>query len=205
MRRYLAAERKFSRIDVFEQRATVGGLWNHCAVSVVDHGFTIPRGRPTTSPDTPIWTEGDPAAAFVSPVYDFLETNIPHTLMNYSDQKFPSGSSLFPRHAVVRQYLQDYADDIRDLITLETQVLAVEKVPGGSRGRWRVQLLNLRSRTTRSAEYDAVMVASGHYSDPFIPQIPGLAEFNERHPPGCVSHSKFYRRPDDYRGKVSRP
>ena len=65
-------------------------------------------------------------------IVDVLETNIPHTLMNYSDAAFPSGSSLFPKHVVVRQYLHDYAKDLVPLLSLSTQVLRVEKMrPNG--------------------------------------------------------------------------
>ena len=50
-------------------------------------------------------------------------------------------------------------------------------------------------------EYDAVVVASGHYNDPFIPDIPGLVDFDKAYP-GAISHSKFYRRPNDFKDKV---
>ena len=52
-----------------------------------------------------------------------------------------------------------------------------------------------------SEEYDAVVVASGHYAVPFIPVIPGLKEFAARYP-GSVEHTKYYRGPEKYRGKV---
>ncbi|KAI1841803.1 hypothetical protein JX266_011980 [Neoarthrinium moseri] len=198
--KYLAAEKKFSKIDVFEQRATVGGVWNHTPLNLVDRDFTVPRTQPTKFPDSAIWSDGDTSAQFVSPVYDFLETNIPHTLMNYSDQEFPATASLFPKHEVVTQYLQNYSASVLDLITLETQILGVERLQIEGSRCWRLDLLDLKTSETRHAYYDAVMVASGHYNDPFIPQIPGLAEFNKMYP-GSVSHSKYYRRPDIYAGK----
>lgn len=201
--KYLTAEKKFSKIEVFEQRAEVGGVWNYTPLNVADNDFSIPRTQPTKLPDTPIWAKDDAASAaaqFVSPVYDFLETNIPHSLMNYSDQKFPDGSALFPKHVVVKKYLDDYAVDIKDLLRLETQVLGVKRIKDGSRVCWEVEVLDLKTRQKRTEEFDAVAVASGHYNDPFIPDIKGLAQFNEMHP-GAVSHSKFHRRPDQYQGK----
>lgn len=50
--------------------------------------------------------------------------------------------------------------------------------------------------------FDAVVVANGHYSVPYIPEIKGLQEF-ERRGPGSVVHTKGYRGRDSYRGKVS--
>lgn len=199
--RYLAAEKKFGKIEVFEQRAAPGGLWNYTALNVVDQDFSIPRTRPTKKGDTAIWAADCPEAQFVSPVYDFLETNIPNTLMNYCDFPFPEGSSLFPKHAVVKKYLHDYAEEIKELLCLETQVLSVRKACHGAGVGWELELLDLKTKATRVDYFDAVLVASGHYNDPFIPNIKGLASFNERHP-GVVTHSKFYRRPDQYVGKV---
>ncbi|KXJ87001.1 hypothetical protein Micbo1qcDRAFT_218203 [Microdochium bolleyi] len=233
--KYLAAENKFSEIVVFDQRAEPGGVWNYTAHSGVDDGsFTVPRTRPTRQPDTAIWTTpaasaspsasssfGPPgdrpgseclaaAAQFISPVYDQLETNIPHTLMNYSDAPFPQDCSLFPPHQVVRGYLQSYAEELRErgMLSLETQVLSVTpRHSHGSRdggpvegGGWDVRVLDLRTNEERTAHFDAVLVASGHYNDPFIPDIKGLAGFDKAHP-GAISHSKFYRRPDQYVGK----
>jgi hypothetical protein len=50
--------------------------------------------------------------------------------------------------------------------------------------------------------FDAVVVASGHYHAPRIPNITGLADI-KRLWPSRVLHSKGYRRPDSYAGKVS--
>ncbi|KAH7021305.1 thiol-specific monooxygenase [Microdochium trichocladiopsis] len=195
--KYLAAEKKFTKIEIFEQRADPGGVWNYTALNVIDDEFTIPRTKPTTSPDTAISTGGDEAAQFVSPVYDQLETNIPHTLMNYSDAKFPKDCSLFPPHQLVRQYLHDYAEELKPILSLQTQVLSITR---SAESGWDVRVLDLKTKQERTTRFDAVLVASGHYNDPFIPNIKGLAEFDKANP-GSISHSKFYRRPDQYAGK----
>jgi thioredoxin reductase len=54
--------------------------------------------------------------------------------------------------------------------------------------------------THHSQEFDAVVVASGHYHAARIPDIPGLADW-KRQLPHRVQHSKSYRRPEDYAGK----
>lgn len=201
MTRYLLAEKKFSKVEIIEQRSTPGGVWNHTPITE-ETGFSVPRTQPTTSPDQAIYTEGSQEAQFVSPVYDYLETNIPHVLMNYSDQKFPEGSSLFPPHRVVLDYLKDYAEELKPYTKFQTQVLSIQKVKSDNQMCWEVETLDLRTRQTSKTEFDAVAVASGHYNDPFIPDIPGLKEFEKAHP-RSISHSKFYRRPDQYKDKAS--
>lgn len=200
--RYLRAEKKFAKIDVFEQRAEAGGVWNYTPTTRAD-GFTVPRTQPTTCPDQPIYHKGSEVAEFVSPVYDFLETNIPHVLMNYTDQKFPDSSSLFPPHREVLKYLQKYAEDLEPIISYGTQVLEIKKIRSTEDGVacWQVETLDLKSGKRTKGEYDAVAVASGHYNDPFVPDIKGLAQFEKRWP-GSISHSKFYRRPDQFKNKV---
>ncbi|GKT94374.1 thiol-specific monooxygenase [Colletotrichum tofieldiae] len=180
--RYLLAEKKFSKVQIFEQRDTVGGVWTYSSLNVIDSDFSIPRTQPTKNPDTAIAVEGHEAKQFVSPVYDYLETNIPHTLMNYSDQKFPSDASLFPPHQVVKKYLEDYAEELKPSISLSTQVLSIKKAVNNSQVYWEIETRDLRTDETSKAQFDAVLVASGHYNDPFIPDIPGLAEFDKAHP-----------------------
>lgn len=164
----------------------------------------MPRTKPSYLPDQALWPNGNGDVEFMSPIYDLLETNIPYSLMNYTDKEFPQDSSLFPRHSVVLQYLKDYAEELTPYISYQTQVLNVEK-PGNDLSRpWKVETLDLKANKTTEEEYDAVVVASGHYNDPFIPDIPGLVEFDKAHQ-GAITHSKFYRRPDDYKDKVSTP
>lgn len=47
-----------------------------------------------------------------------------------------------------------------------------------------------------------MVVANGHYHAPRIPNIPGLSEWKSRWP-DRVQHSKTYRIPEAYKGKVS--
>lgn len=50
--------------------------------------------------------------------------------------------------------------------------------------------------------FDALVVASGHYSVPYVPAITGLKEFAETYP-GSVEHTKSFRDPERYRGKTT--
>lgn len=46
-------------------------------------------------------------------------------------------------------------------------------------------------------DFDAIVVASGRYNAPNIPNISGLKTWAE-HFPGKISHSRQYRRPEVY-------
>ncbi|KAK7398374.1 monooxygenase [Neonectria punicea] len=197
--KYFLAEKKFSKIQLFEQRATPGGVWNYTPL-VREQGFTVPRTQPSSLPDQAIWPKEGGEVEFMSPIYDLLETNIPNSLMCYSDTEFPQGSPLFPKHSAVLQYFKEYAEELTPYISYRMQVLNVEKPASQPNGPWQVELLDLRANKTTKTEFDAVVVASGHYNDPFIPHITGLVEFDKAYP-GALSHSKFYRRPNDYRDK----
>jgi len=50
---------------------------------------------------------------------------------------------------------------------------------------------NLKTEEVSVSLFDAVIVANGHYNDPYVPKILGIREWNAAYP-GSISHSKFY-------------
>lgn len=145
-------------------------------------------------------------AEFLSPLYDRLETNIPRSLMGFSDLEWPASAQLFPKHEEVERYLEEYAEEVRHLIRFQTQV--VDLRIAGRRGRqaqWRLKTRDIeRGNEGREWEdmYDAVVVASGHFDVPYIPDIEGIEEWSQLYP-GIISHSKFYSKPEQFEGQVS--
>ncbi len=139
---------------------------------------------------------------FESPLYDYLETNIPKGLMAYSDKHFPDHSPLYPSHQEVLQYLKEYADDVKHLIQFEHQVrdVTLDQTLTSDHDVWRVEAKDVKSGNIFAAQYDAVVVANGHYTIPSLPRIDGIEEWNRAYP-GSIIHSKAYRRPRDYVGK----
>lgn len=88
------------------------------------------------------------------------------------------------------------------LISYNTTVELVDKALGSD--TW---MLTLRKPVENSdndywwsEEFDAVVIATGHYTVPYIPQFPGLEEFATAHP-GVVTHSKSFRDPSAYTNK----
>ena len=190
-------------IDIYEQRASVGGAWNY-SPDTSSSRINIPQTdpiQPLEEPISGVRSEEKDRPAFVSPMYDRLETNIPNFLMRHSDKPFPADSQLFPQRDIVTQYLDEYADDVRHLIKFRSQVLDVQrKTRGTGSTAWLIRSQNLVTKEETNARYDAVAVASGHYTVPHVPDIAGVREWSETYP-GTVSHSKNYRRPEEYRGK----
>ncbi|EXJ91590.1 hypothetical protein A1O3_00138 [Capronia epimyces CBS 606.96] len=197
--KYLLAEKAFDTIDIYEQRDGVGGVWN--------------LSEPTRSKKVPI-PQLDPfygqrgsgseseSLELESPLYEDLFTNVPKQLMAYSDRPFAEEDSLFPSRQAVLRYLNQYADDVRHLIRFHTAVRDVRLHSDQKSGRehWSLLAEDLRTKQTISRDYDAIVVANGHYTVPYVPDIKGVAAWHAAYPHSII-HSKAYRRPDGFKGK----
>src|SRR6187402_3660957 len=112
--KYLLAENAFETIDILEQQAEVGGVWNYTPLQA--ERVPVPQTTPRVLPQNPVWPKGAGAPVFSNPMYDRLNTNIPKNLMQYSDQDFPVESLLYPTRQDVQAYLVKYSQDIKHLI-----------------------------------------------------------------------------------------
>jgi len=196
--KYLLAENAFDQIDIFEQQSEVGGVWNYSPNIM---GKTpVPQTTPHGPPELPIWTQGAEAPLFSNPMYHRLNTNIPKTLMQYSDQDFLPESLLFASRQDVQTYLIKYSQDVRHLISFSTQVEVIRPVSKSGRHYWELASRSVITKKEREAEYDAVLVANGHYSLPFIPEVTGIEAFNATFP-SIITHSKEYRSAERFKNK----
>ncbi|CZR56739.1 related to flavin-containing monooxygenase [Phialocephala subalpina] len=196
--KYLVAEKAFDKVDVYEQQAEVGGVWNYTP-SLAER-VPVPQTTPRVPPEKPIWPKGATAPIFSNPMYERLNTNIPKNLMQFSDQDFPSESLLYPTREDVQEYLIKYSHEIRHLISFSTQVEDITLTKMEDQDRWTLLAKSTITEEKSHKEYDAIVVASGHYSVPWIPNVPGIAEFNTAYP-SVISHSKIYRSPDSFADK----
>ncbi|KAK1760844.1 hypothetical protein QBC47DRAFT_368371 [Echria macrotheca] len=133
-------------------------------------------------------------------MYDVLHANIPRRLMQFSDLPFPQDSLIFPPRSLVQEYLVTYAEDVRHVIQFSTLVRDIRLRQVDGMDQWDVQLLSLTNDETTTATYDAVVVASGHYSLTYLPELRNVADFHSAHP-GVISHAKQYRSPQPFAGK----
>ncbi|KAG9193412.1 hypothetical protein G6011_03447 [Alternaria panax] len=215
--KYLRAEKAFDKIVLFEQRSRPGGIWIYTGEQRDENLFDIPQTNPNKDVQKPQWQPKEAAAnenintngvtyapkipSFLSPMYEKLETNIPRGLMGFQDLDWPSDSQLFPTHETVLKYIDDYSADVQDLVRYCTQVTSIHPVDSSkTSSSWTVTTRNLLTNVDTSEVYDAVIVANGHFIVPYIPPMAGIKEWAAQHP-DRISHSKYYRKPEDFNGK----
>ncbi len=133
-------------------------------------------------------------------MYERLNTNIPKPLMQYSDQEFLPESLLYPSRQDVQAYLVRYSQSIRDMISFSTQVEDITLSEENGQDQWILTSRSTITDKTSQEVYDAVVVASGHYSVPWIPDVPRIREFNAAYP-SIITHSKIYRSPAGFTNK----
>jgi cation diffusion facilitator CzcD-associated flavoprotein CzcO len=168
------------RVTIFEQTATVAGVWAY---------------TPETEAD-PLGQRGE---RIHSSLYASLRTNLPRDLMAYTDYPFDTAGGghddwpRFPGHACVREYLERFARDSGVLAYVRLNA-RVARIQPDARDGW--SLLVIAGASEQRLRFDAVAVCSGHYSAPRVPHLAGAGEF-----PGEQLHSHNYREPSRYRDR----
>ncbi|PYH42507.1 putative FAD dependent oxidoreductase [Aspergillus saccharolyticus JOP 1030-1] len=196
-------------ITVFERNHAAGGVW------LYDERKPLEPNYPSTKPSiSERHREGDQFAeqllllehAPPGPCYVGLKNNVETTLMRVKLNAWPEGTPEFVSHKVMKEYIQDTSRKAgADGVTIYgARVTSVRK----DGHKWHVTWTTLQEEEKldslreyeETATFDAVIVASGHYHAPRVPDIPGLSETKTRWPARII-HSKGYRRPDAYKDK----
>src|SRR5262245_1934050 len=118
----------------------------------------------------------------LSAAYRSLRTNVSRLRMEYPSFAMPKAYGDFPDHREMAAYLGAYADAfaLRESIRFRT---TIERLEPAADGTW---LVALNDGSRRS--YGAVVVATGLFWSPKLPNYPGSFD-------GRVSHSHAYRLP----------
>ncbi|KAL0442166.1 UNVERIFIED_CONTAM: Flavin-containing monooxygenase FMO GS-OX-like 9 [Sesamum radiatum] len=139
-----------------------------------------------------------------SSIYASLRLTSPREIMGFTDFPFVArkGRDMrrFPGHQELFLYLQDFCESfgLREMIRFNTRVEKVEMLDYPVLDddlKWVV-----RSKAAEKAVeevYDAVVVATGHYSQPRLPRIKGMDAWKRRQ-----MHSHIYRVPDPFKNEV---
>jgi len=141
------------------------------------------------------------------PTFTNMKSRGSEKTMRTTLKEWPEGVKAPIYHKDVVAYIQDIADtyQVQDKIRFRTRVYAVSSQKSGDRGGWRVQTSRLVITTTATSSYaqeeleaaqdfDAVVVATGRYGAPRVPDIPGLAQWKAQFP-SRVQHTKQVRLP----------
>ncbi|CAO3652750.1 unnamed protein product [Mucor hiemalis] len=189
--RALRDEAAFETITVFERNDHTGGTWK----------YSSETNEPPPLPSTNALKVDSTLKAqkLHSPIYKNLHTNLPKSVMCFQDFPMSEETSLYPHHTQVMNYLSELAlqEDLSSLIRYQTLVENVEY----ENDVWKVTVNNAQNGDRYTEEFDAVVVATGHYAVPYVPDIPGLEELNKnRHIQ--ILHSRDYRCPDEFKNKV---
>ncbi len=140
--------------------------------------------EPFCPPDPPTQPPGPGPAppVFASPMYQTLHTNIPGPIMQFSDLAFPEHAPIFPPRETVQEYLVAYSQDVRHLVEFSTQVTDVRLRNDGGKDVWDLRAQSTVTGGVVARTFDAVVVASGHYSTAFIPDIANIRSSTARTP-----------------------
>lgn len=92
-----------------------------------------------------------------------------------------------PSAALVQEYLEQYADhyQLRPHFRLGVSIMSVRRSSGNT--SWIVSSKELDS-VLKDEEFDKVVVTTGTFHSPLIPQIPGIEKFK-----GDVLHSQSFK------------
>jgi len=91
--------------------------------------------------------------------------------MHHSDLPW---SPLLPDAEIVLQYLDNYAKEVLHLDDFRKQVLDVCEMNGENVPKLEVKLQNLDTNEAEQKAFDAVVVSSGRYNEPYVPAVPDL-------------------------------
>jgi len=163
----------------FEKQSNWGGLWNYTWRTGSDqHGEPIHGSMYRY-----LWSNG-PKECLEFPYYTFED---------HYGKAIPS----FPPREVLFDYLKGRwnKEDIRKYVKFSTVVRDVDY--NKATDDFTVVVKDLKTDKVLDGErFDYVVVASGHYSVPHVPDFPGIEKF-----PGRVMHAHDFREACEFKGK----
>ena len=118
--------------------------------------------------------------------YDGFRLNTSRWFSYLPGQRFAPNVNRWPARDELVAYYEQYTQDNRIQIKLDTTARSIGHAPDG----WRIET------STGALEAPAVVIATGKYNKPTIPPWPGQQTFD-----GEITHSSVYRNAHPYREK----
>ena len=181
LRAFASAAKKGAEIPeivCFEKQKNWGGLWNYTWRTGLDEF-------------------GEPVHGSM---YRYLWSNGPKEGLEFADYSFEEhfGKQIasYPPRAVLFDYIQGRVEKagVRPWIRFSTAVRYVTWNPDTR--KFTVTVQDLPNDRAYSEEFDHVIVASGHFSTPNVPEFPGFDTFN-----GRILHAHDFRDAREFIGK----
>ena len=179
LRAFQQAEEKGQKIPeivCYEKQENWGGLWNYNWRTGSDqYGDPVPNS-----------------------MYRYLWSNGPKECLEFADYSFDGHFNQpipsFPPRVVLYDYIIGRAKkaNIKKYIKFNTTITQA-KFNGN---QFEVSALNKKDNTISSHNYDYLVVASGHFSVPYIPEYKGMNSF-----PGRILHGHDFRDAEEFRNK----
>lgn len=154
------------KVVVLEQNHDIGGQWLY---------------DPNVEVEDPMG--GNPFLMVHSSIYESLRLMSPREVMGFTDFPFSvkKGRDMrrFPSHRELLLYLNDFCEwfGLREMIRFNTRVDYVGPLNFGVCSnndlKWVVKSKEKKSEMVVEEVFDAVVVATGHYSRPRLPSIHG--------------------------------
>uniref|UniRef100_A0A8C5PR53 Flavin-containing monooxygenase n=2 Tax=Leptobrachium leishanense TaxID=445787 RepID=A0A8C5PR53_9ANUR len=132
-------------------------------------------------------------------IYQSVVSNTSKEMMCYSDFPYPEDAPNFLHNSKMLEYYRQYVETFGLLkyIQFKTVVQKVKKCNDfSSTGKWEVT--TIKDEIQQTSTFDAIMVCSGHHSEPRYPleSFPGIKSFR-----GKYFHTREYKTADEYKGK----
>lgn len=165
-------------IVCFETQEDWGGLWNYSWRTGLDE-------------------HGEPVHCSM---YRYLWSNGPKEGLEFADytfeEHFGKNIASYPPRAVLWDYIKGRVEKagVRNWIRFRNPVRRVEYSEDS--GKFRVVAQDIPNDRETDETFDHVVVASGHFSTPNVPEFPGFDTFN-----GRILHAHDFRDAREFAGK----
>ena len=167
---------KVPEIVCFEKQDDWGGLWNYSWRTGSDqYGDPVPNS-----------------------MYRYLWSNGPKECLEFADYSFDEhfGKPIpsFPPREVLYNYIIGRVSkgNLKSKIKFSTSVMSVNY----NSDKFEVSYQDKTNNKILSDKFDYVVVSTGHFSVPFIPEYKGMSSF-----PGRIMHSHDFRDAEEFRNK----
>ncbi|ATG49158.1 potassium transporter [Celeribacter ethanolicus] len=181
LRAFQSAAQKGAEIPevvCFEKQSNWGGLWNYTWRTGVDEN-------------------GEPVHGSM---YRYLWSNGPKEGLEFADYSFEEhfGKQIasYPPRAVLFDYIEGRVikADVRKWIRFSSVIRWVEY--DAEKGDFEVTVHDMVEDRVYKERFDNVIIASGHFSSPNVPEYEGFAQFN-----GRIVHAHDFRDAREFEGK----